>query len=116
MSDESLSDMLAAALDAHSVRFRREGSALVLQDAAMTLRGDVQKHTQHPSNMVMQVAFATEAPALGGRTIWNVFAGVGADENSVHSLGGIPVRQASGTIGASATFICEGRGGSLSGS
>jgi len=35
----------------------------------------------------MQVAFATEATALGGRTIWNVFAGVGADEEAATKNG-----------------------------
>lgn len=80
MSQEPLTEMLASALDAHKVRFRRDGSTLVLQDAPMSFRGDVQKHTTHPNSVVMQVAFATEAPALDGRTVWNVFAGVGADE------------------------------------
>ena len=80
MSDDLLSEMLASALDAHNVRFRREGGALVLQDAPMTFRGDVQQHTKHPNSMVMQVAFATETPALDGRVIWNVFAGVGENE------------------------------------
>lgn len=82
MSHESLSEMLAGALEAHSVRFRREGSALVLQDAPLVFRADVQKSATHPNSIVMQVAFSTEAPALDGRVIWNVFAGVGADEDS----------------------------------
>jgi hypothetical protein len=81
MSHESLSEMLARALDAHSVRFRREGGALVLQDAPMSFRGDVQKRATHSNTVMMQVAFATEAAALNGRVIWNVFAGVGANED-----------------------------------
>jgi hypothetical protein len=81
MPHEPLTAMLASALDAHSVRFRREGGALVLQDAPMSFRGEVQKHTTHPNSVVMQVAFATEAAALDGRVIWNVFAGVGANED-----------------------------------
>lgn len=87
MPNESLNEMLASALDAHGVLFRREGGALVLQDAPMTLRGDVQKRTTHPNTVVMQIAFATEAAALGGRTIWNVFAGVGLDEDAATKNG-----------------------------
>lgn len=82
MSQEMLNQMMAEALDAHGVRFRQSGGALVLQDAQMSFRTDVQKSTVHPNSVVMQVAFATEAPALDGRVLWNAFAGVGSDEDA----------------------------------
>ncbi|QGZ96693.1 DUF6348 family protein [Terricaulis silvestris] len=82
MSQDLLSELLAEALVAHGIRFSREGGALVLQDAPMAFRTDVQKSAVHPNSVVMQVAFATEAAALDGRVIWNVFAGVGENEGA----------------------------------